>query len=604
MSAKRKTAAATGRKKIAQGQERGDDALGQESQKTASPESKTADFADDADKSNRSHCDSSSISAQSAVKTQTHASSVTNRKNRTADFADDADKGNKSHCDSSAISAQSAVKNLSVCVVPQHADRAESSSRWHIEKLQQLATKIGSGSTPRGGEVVYKSKGVPLMRSMNVHSSGFRHDGLVYLDDVVAKKLDQVTVQTGDVLLNITGASIGRVTTAPTSLHGARVNQHVCIIRPNESLHSPFLAHFLASAEEQARIMNVQVGATRQALTKAMVQNWDVPLPPLPEQHRIVAEIEKRFTRLEAGVAALKRVQANLKRYRAAVLKAACEGRLVPTEAELRRTADNADCADKKLLKSASSAKSAVKTPAYETGEALLARILTDRRQNWLGRGQYKEPAEPDITKLSPLPKSWTWATIEQLSEVVRGSSPRPAGDPRYFGGDVPWITVGPLTADNCPYLKAVPASLNQLGREHSRFIEPHTLLFTNSGATLGVPKISLIGGCINDGVAALLNVAYPLKLYLVYFLRTQTERLRGVNQGAAQPNLNTTIIKGINVPLPPLAEQTRIVAEVERRLSVVEELEAVVSANLQRATRLRQSILQKAFTGELVRTT
>jgi hypothetical protein len=101
--------------------------------------------------------------------------------------------------------------------------------------------------------------------------------------------------------------------------------------------------------------------------------------------------------------------------------------------------------------------------------------------------------------------------------------------------------------------------------------------------------------------VAALLDVGYPLKLYLLYFLRTQTERLRGVNQGAAQPNLNTTIIKAISVPLPPLAEQTRIVAEVERRLSVVEELETVVSANLQRATRLRQSILQKAFTGGLV---
>lgn len=112
--------------------------------------------------------------------------------------------------------------------------------------------------------------------------------------------------------------------------------------------------------------------------------------------------------------------------------------------------------------------------------------------------------------------------------------------------------------------------------------------------------KITLIGGCINDGVAALLELCDPLKLYVLYFLRTQTERLRSVNQGAAQPNLNTSIIKDICIPLPPLAEQTRIVAEVERRLSVVEELEAVVSANLQRAARLRQSILQKAFTGEL----
>jgi type I restriction enzyme S subunit len=320
-----------------------------------------------------------------------------------------------------------------------------------------------------------------------------------------------------------------------------------------------------------------------QSLELPVFLRFQIPVAPLPVQRRIVAEIEKQFTRLEAGVAALRRVQSNLKRYRAAVLKAACEGKLVSTEAEL--------------------AKKGNRKSKFETGEALLARILTERRQIWQGRGSFVEPVAPDTTILPKLPQGWTWATVEQLSNVVRGASPRPAGDPRYFGGNVPWITVGPLTADNSPYLKSVPASLNELGREHSRFIEPQTLLLTNSGATFGVPKISLIGGCINDGVAALLDVGYPLKLYLLYFLRTQTERLRGLNQGAAQPNLNTTIIKAINVPLPPLAEQTRIVAEVERRLSVVEELEAVVTANLQRATRLRQSILHQAFAGELVAT-
>jgi type I restriction enzyme S subunit len=295
-------------------------------------------------------------------------------------------------------------------------------------------------------------------------------------------------------------------------------------------------------------------------------------------------------------VAALRRAQANLKRYRTVVLKAACEGRLVPTEAEQRRAADKTDGTNKKLRKSASSTKSEGKTLAYESGAELLARMLTDRRHNWQGRGSFVEPAPLDTTALPKMPEGWTWATIEQMCNVVRGASPRPAGDPRYFGGNVPWITVGPLTADSSPYLKSAPTSLNERGREHSRYIEPQTLLLTNSGATLGVPKITLIGGCINDGVAALLDVGYPLKLYLLYFLRTQTERLRGVNQGAAQPNLNTAIIKAINVPLPPIAEQARIVAEVERRLSVVEELEAVVSANLRRASRLRQAVLERAL--------
>lgn len=304
-----------------------------------------------------------------------------------------------------------------------------------------------------------------------------------------------------------------------------------------------------------------------------------VSLFGIDDQRRIVAEIERQFTRLDAGLAGLERVRANLKRYRAAVLKAACEGTLVPTEADLAR-AEGRD---------------------YETGDQLLERILTIRRDNWTGKGKYKDPTPPDTAGLPQLPEGWTCATIEQLSSVVRGSSPRPAGDRRYFGGGIPWITVGPITADRKPFLTSVPEGLTVEGREKSRYIEPHTLLLTNSGATLGVPKITLIGGCINDGVAALLKVDYPLKLYLLYFLHTQTDALRGVNQGAAQPNLNTTIIKAIAVPLPPLAEQHRIVAEVERRLSVIDELEALVETNLARAGRLRQSILAKAFSGELV---
>jgi len=144
-------------------------------------------------------------------------------------------------------------------------------------------------------------------------------------------------------------------------------------------------------------------------------------LPPLSEQHRIVAEIEKQFTPLDAGVAALKRVQANLKRYRAAVLKAACEGKLVPTEAELKRTAD---IADKEMQPSASSAKSAVKTPSFEPGDQLLQRILNERRQNWQGLGKYKAPFAPDNARVGNLPAGWTWATLDQLTS-------RPAQSPK-----------------------------------------------------------------------------------------------------------------------------------------------------------------------------
>ena len=126
----------------------------------------------------------------------------------------------------------------------------------------------------------------------------------------------------------------------------------------------------------------------------------------LPEQRRIVSEIEKQFTRLEAGVAALRRVQANLKRYRAAVLKAACEGRLVPIEAEL--------------------AKAGNRKAKFETGQELLARILSERRQKWQGRGKYVEPAPADTTNLPLLPRGWVWARLEQLGLTFGGLTKNP----------------------------------------------------------------------------------------------------------------------------------------------------------------------------------
>src|SRR5262245_52641837 len=103
---------------------------------------------------------------------------------------------------------------------------------WQVAKVGEITSKVGSGATPNGGQESYHSLGIPLIRSQNVHFNGFREEGLVYLSQEQADELAGATVRHGDVLLNITGASIGRVTVAPAHMDGARVNQHVCIIRP------------------------------------------------------------------------------------------------------------------------------------------------------------------------------------------------------------------------------------------------------------------------------------------------------------------------------------------------------------------------------------
>lgn len=200
------------------------------------------------------------------------------------------------------------------------------------------------------------------------------------------------------------------------------------------------------------------------------------------------------------------------------------------------------------------------------------------------------------------IPKNWGLVKIDDISNVVRGASPRPAGSPKYFGGKIPWITVGCLTSDSTPYMTSVSEYLNEEGKKKSRFIPSNTLLITNSGATLGVPKITKIGGCINDGVVAILDVEKPLKKYLYYFLSNQTKSLRRINQGAAQPNLNTQIIKSLEFPLPPLNEQKRIVEKIEEFSALIDFIKTVLKKTKNIQNDFRQSLLKSAFTGNLTK--
>ena len=194
---------------------------------------------------------------------------------------------------------------------------------WTQTKLGKLTSKIGSGATPRGGSKSYKQDGIPLVRSMNVHFDGFHPTGLAYIDDEQAKQLANVEVKTGDILLNITGASIGRVTIAPQCLNGARVNQHVSIIRLLPGFEANYIRYFLASPEMQRFIQEENYGVTRQALTKGMIEDIDVPLPPLAEQSRIVAKLDSLFARTRRARAELARIPPLVEHYKQAILAAA-----------------------------------------------------------------------------------------------------------------------------------------------------------------------------------------------------------------------------------------------------------------------------------------
>ena len=212
-------------------------------------------------------------------------------------------------------------------------------------------------------------------------------------------------------------------------------------------------------------------------------------------------------------------------------------------------------------------------------------------------------PLKPSgIDWLGDVPERWDVSQIRAIAQVVRGGTPRPAGSPLFFHGDAePWITVGEITKDQNPYLSRTTSRLTEAGVERSRIVYPGTVLLTNSGATLGVPKILKIQGCINDGVAAFLRLRPDIvKEFMYFYWTTQTPHLREwVNLGA-QPNLNTQIIGGWPVVVPPTTEQQAIVECISKKSSNITKSIALVQDEIAVMSEFRTRLIADVVTGKL----
>ena len=337
------------------------------------------------------------------------------------------------------------------------------------------------------------------------------------------------------------------------------------IFRPAEGVRAKYLYYWMKSAP----IPDRGYGRHYQYL-----RALSVPLPPTEQQDEIVAEVEKQFSRLDEAVANLQRVKANLKRYKASVLKDAVEGRLVPTEAELARREGR----------------------TFETGEHLLQRILEARRARWTGRGKFKEPLPPDSAGFNSLPAGWVWASGDQLTSVITDGEHI---TPRRTSEGVLLLSArnvlnGRLALDDVDYvpeeeyqriakriaIQAGDVLLSCSGTVGRSCVVPAGLRFTL------VRSVAILRPVVMLAEFMTYNLQSPLGQSQIDDRKTQT----------AQANLFQGKIRQLVFALPPLAEQTRIVAEVDRRLSIIREVEAEVDANLQRARALRQATLARAF--------
>ncbi|HEY3318938.1 MAG TPA: restriction endonuclease subunit S [Planctomycetota bacterium] len=414
----------------------------------------------------------------------------------------------------------------------------------------------------------------------------------------------------GDVLVCTTnsGKLVGKC--ALFNLEGVfAFSNHLTRLRPNALLVLPDLLRWslwltwrLGVYEESCRNWVNQSSLPKEALLAATVA-----LPPLAEQERILAQIVRTFPKVNSARERLAKVPKILKRFRQAVLAAACSGRL---------TADWRE-----------------QHPDVEPASQLLARILKERRANWEAhqlakfkssgklpkddkwKSKYEEPAAPDTSDLPELPETWTWVPLGWLGEdplnaVQTGPFGAQLHNDEFVASGVPVIAVGNLTGmgftDSGLYF-ITSAKAGQLARYD---VNAGDVLFARSGATLG--KVCAAPAHVKDWrmtghiLRARLKRHAVLPEVAVYALRgapAVLDQVTGRIRGITRPGYNTSLLETILLPLPPLAEQHEIVRRVEAMFKLADQIENRVAAGTARADKLTQAILAKAFRGELVPT-
>jgi type I restriction enzyme, S subunit len=446
---------------------------------------------------------------------------------------------------------------------------------WAFTTLGALGQWVGGGTPSKSNPQYWEGGTIPWVspKDMKVLRVADTEDHITA--EAVASSSTRLTPP-GTVMLVVRSGILQR--TLPVAVADTRVtmNQDMRGLVPAPGIESLYVAYYLIGSERRILDTCSKDGTTVASLETDALMRFPIPLAPSEEQRRLVAAIEEQFTRLDAAVASLKRARANLKRYRAAVLKAACEGRLVPQ-----------DLSD-------------------EPASVLLERILAERRaaSKDQRRAHNEEPTPSNTRGSRELPTGWTWASTAQLAEVETGATPLRSRTAYYQDGTIPWVTSGAL---NELYVDEASEHLTPLAiRETNAKLFPTGSLLVamyGEGKTRGKVSELRIDAATNQACAALLfnGSSIELRPYVKLFFRKNYDDIRRLSSGGVQPNLNLSIVRQTVIPLPPLQEQHRIVAEAERRLSTLDQLETYVQANIQRSNRLRQAILTRAFAGRMV---
>jgi len=393
-----------------------------------------------------------------------------------------------------------------------------------------------------------------------------------------------------------------------TGIAGTKVafNQQINAIEAFSGIDPRFVFYQAQSQDFKNQLEQRASATTISIVNKGNFSTIKVWIPPTNEQHRIVAKIEELFSELDKGIESLKTAREQLKVYRQALLKHAFEGKL--TEQWRKDNADKLETADQ-LLERIKQEREARYQQQLEDWKAAVKQWEVDGKEGTKpakprAAKKLERPSSSESKGYENIPDSWCLAKIGDVSSVGTGVTPLKSRSDYYDNGDVPWVTSGALNSSLVSEASGYVTEL-AFAETNLRLYPKHTLLMAmyGEGKTRGKCSELLIPATTNQAIAAMVQcgIEEDTRPYLKWFLMKNYIDIRRKSSGGVQPNLNLGIVENTVFPLCSTGEMEVIVNELETNLSVIDDNEKTIVDQLLKSEALRQSILKKAFSGQLV---
>jgi type I restriction enzyme S subunit len=452
--------------------------------------------------------------------------------------------------------------------------------------LASIGDMIGKGGVFCDGDWVETKDQDPtgnvrLIQLADIGDGVYRNKSQRYLTREKAIALNCTFLEPNDVLIARMPDPLGRACIFPGDAKDSVTAVDVCIVRPGQNaVDSRWLMFTTNSLPIRTVIASLQSGSTRKRISRKNLGRILFPVPPLPEQERIVAKIEELFTKLDAGVEALKKIKAQLKRYRQAVLKHAFEGKLT----EKWRQAHKGE---------------------LEPASKLLERIAKEREKTAEGKRQKKLPPL-DASDLPELPDGWEWTFGDKIFPFITSGS---RGWAKYYSdiGAI-FLRMGNLDHDSIKLdLRNVQrVNLPPTVEGKRTRVVPNDILISvtaDVGMTALVPD-TLGEAYVNQHVALARAAPSVNRAFIAWYVASREGGQRQflkMQRGATKTGLGLDDIRNLALPVAPVSEQEKVVEEIERHFSIADQIEQTIEQGLKQSSRLRQSILKRAFEGKLV---